>query len=334
MQTSPAIPLAQHALFHTSDLDEARERVAQVFCPHRLDMVGRGQMDARHHHVRGRHLSLNYIQYGAKTVISPGVLDTFYLVQIPLSGGAVVRNGGAPVYSHPGLAAVLNPHRDTTMIWEEGTRQILLQIDRKALQHHLVGLTGGVLAQPLTFTGQMDVSGGIGRVLKNMILHMIGEIDAQRLALSTPGLMGRQLELALMSGLLEAVPHNYAPLLGLGGTEASPRLLRLAEAHIAAHLDQPLDLAEIARAARTTPRTLQNAFRKFRDTTPLQYLRDARLARAHQDLLSGDPGQSVTDVATRWGFLHLGRFSQAYKARFGESPNRTLTAARQAKWSD
>ena len=31
-----------------------------------------------------------------------------------------------------------------------------------------------------------------------------------------------------------------------------------------------------------------------------------------------------TDVAMRWGFWHLGRFSAEYRGFFGESPGRTL----------
>src|SRR5690606_28944112 len=86
-------PLAGFSLFESSDLDEARERVARVFCPHRLDMIGRGTFDACHNHVAGERLSLNYIQYGAKTLIAPGELKDFYLLQIPISGGAAISNG-------------------------------------------------------------------------------------------------------------------------------------------------------------------------------------------------------------------------------------------------
>ncbi len=32
----------------------------------------------------------------------------------------------------------------------------------------------------------------------------------------------------------------------------------------------------------------------------------------------------MTDIATKWGFGHLGRFAAAYRARFGESPSHTL----------
>ncbi len=46
--------LKDHALFRSRDLDEARERVAAVFCPHRLETLGaRSLFDARHHHLPG-----------------------------------------------------------------------------------------------------------------------------------------------------------------------------------------------------------------------------------------------------------------------------------------
>lgn len=134
--------LAAHELFRSTDLDEARERVAAVFCSHRLDRIGQGAMDARHHHLPGERLSLNYIQYGAKTLIAPGALERFYLLQIPLSGGAAIVNGNDRYYSSPAAAAVLNPHLPTTMIWEAGTRQVLVQIDRQAMMQHLSAQLG------------------------------------------------------------------------------------------------------------------------------------------------------------------------------------------------
>ena len=40
-----AAPMQGHALFRTHDLDEARALVAAVFCPHRLDRIGKGVAD-------------------------------------------------------------------------------------------------------------------------------------------------------------------------------------------------------------------------------------------------------------------------------------------------
>ena len=46
--------------------------------------------------------------------------------------------------------------------------------------------------------------------------------------------------------------------------------------------------------------------------------------RARSDLISGDEATTVSDVAYRWGFNHLGRFAAHYEHKFGETPSHTL----------
>lgn len=108
--------------------------------------------------------------------------------------------------------------------------------------------------------------------------------------------------------------------------DAHPVMLRRALAYIDDHADQPVTVADIAAAAHVTVRALQYAFRRRLDTTPLAHLRRVRLARAHQDLLHADPGEgvTVTEIATRWGFWHPGRFAAFYRETYSRSPHRTL----------
>ena len=327
----PVVPLAGYELFRSGDLDEARERVAAVFCPHRLDMIGRGRIDARQHHLPGERLSLNYIQYGAKTLIAPGELERFYLVQIPISGGAAIVNGNDRYYSSPKAAAVLNPHRPTTMIWEEGTRQVLVQIDRRAMQDHVSAQLGAQADRPVTFTGPLDLTQGPGAAFRRLVMFLLAEAEAGPSPVGG-GMLGRSVESALMSGLLEAHQHDYAALLGCRRAAPRPRHIRLAEGFITANLDQPLTIEAIADAAGISPRGLQMAFRQHRGTTPMGCWRDQRLARAHGDLLAG--AGSVTDIALRWGFTHFGRFAESYRSRYGMSPRDTLRAARGEFYQD
>lgn len=324
MQPAKDAPLADFALFRTGDLDEARERVASVFCPHRLDTIGRGTFDARHHHLAGDRLSLNFIEYGAKTVISPGCLGGFYLFQIPVRGAAAISNGGDSYCSTPGVGAVLNPHLPTSMIWDEGCRQVLLRIERRALSDHLAGLLGSAVDRPLTFAGGFDMTGPRGAALRGLIMHLVAEADAGRPALAPGGLMSRQIEGAIMTGLLEGHRHNYSGFFGQRRSNAAPRHVKLAEDYMLAHLDQPIALEDVAEAVGVSARALQYAFRRFRGTTPMAFLRDTRLRRAHRDLQAGAPGTTVTGVAMRWGFSHFGRFAQSYRGLFGCTPRDTL----------
>ena len=88
-----------------------------------------------------------------------------------------------------------------------------------------------------------------------------------------------------------------------------------------AHADQPLSIEQLAEHAGASVRTLFAGFRDFCDTTPMAYLRNLRLEQVHLELSRQQQGDSVTDIAFKWGFAHLGRFAQEYKRRFGETLN-------------
>jgi AraC-like DNA-binding protein len=111
--------------------------------------------------------------------------------------------------------------------------------------------------------------------------------------------------------------------------DAHPVMLRRALAYIDDHADGPVTVADIAAAARVTVRALQYAFRRHLDTTPLGQLRRVRLSRTHHDLLNAGPerGTTVTEIASRWGFWHPGRFAALYRETYGRSPRQTLRDA-------
>lgn len=103
------------------------------------------------------------------------------------------------------------------------------------------------------------------------------------------------------------------------------RRVRLAVSYIEAHAHEPITVGDIAIAAATTTRSLQTAFRRAYDMTPMQFVRRLRLRLAREELLaSTDLRLSVREVASRWGFTHPGRFAQQYAAAFGEPPSTTL----------
>jgi anti-anti-sigma factor len=90
-----------------------------------------------------------------------------------------------------------------------------------------------------------------------------------------------------------------------------------------------ISVADIAAAAFVTVRAVQLAFRQHLDTTPLTYLRQVRLERAHDELLSADPDRTtVTAVAAGWHFTNASRFAAYYRAAYGVPPALTLRQRR------
>ena len=83
-------------------------------------------------------------------------------------------------------------------------------------------------------------------------------------------------------------------------------------------------LAELAAIAGVSGRTLQRQFLAFVGKTPRAVLREIGFETARRELLQGAPGVKVMDVALRCGFPHCGRFSIAYRRRYGETPSQTL----------
>ena len=130
----------------------------------------------------------------------------------------------------------------------------------------------------------------------------------------------------MISSLLRAQPHDFLDELHEDRPPARSRTVKRVVDAIDAAPEKPWALSEMAMIAGVGGRRLQQGFREQMGMPPVAYLRVVRLERVHHDLVSG--AGSVTDVALRWGFTHLGRFADAYRERFGQAPSETLRAFR------
>lgn len=322
---SAALPLATHELFHSTDLDETRAHVARVFCDHRLTL-GRGErtLDARQHVARVGGLTLSYLDYGGAVEIDPGPLGSFYLVQMPLRGQALTRCGNEEILSTAALASVPHPDEPLAMEWARDTPHVIVRFERHWLEARLRALLDRPLTEPLRFPLGFDVSGAAGARWRAALGLAMAEVEAADSA-TNAGLGVGPLEDLLSTLLLYALPSNYSAALRTRAAAPGPRHVRDAAAFIEAHAGERLTVGAIATACGVSVRSLQEGFRRTIGKTPLTYLRDVRLDRAHADLL--ESGASVTDAAYRWGFAHLGRFAHVYRRRFGETPHETRRRA-------
>ncbi|MGU3479065.1 helix-turn-helix transcriptional regulator [Methylobacterium sp. D48H] len=105
---------------------------------------------------------------------------------------------------------------------------------------------------------------------------------------------------------------------------AVPRQLRLAIDYIETHLSSPLTLVDVATAAGTGVRSLQNKFKIEIGQTPIKYIISRRLARAHEDILSDkNRDLSISEIARAWGFVYMSDFSRRYRMQYGCTPSET-----------
>ncbi|GJE16398.1 helix-turn-helix domain-containing protein [Methylobacterium marchantiae] len=128
--------------------------------------------------------------------------------------------------------------------------------------------------------------------------------------------------------LLSAWPRRIAS--PRSGTRDVPsRSLRAALDYIEANLSNALVLADVAAAAGISVRSLQDKFRREIGLTPVQFIIDRRLAKAHLDLMSSAKSTlSIADIARSWGFVHMGDFGQRYRRLYGRAPKETRQGSR------
>jgi transcriptional regulator GlxA family with amidase domain len=130
---------------------------------------------------------------------------------------------------------------------------------------------------------------------------------------------------SLVRGLLLVADHPHRNVVAGDTQVLSPRAIRTAVEIIEAEAHLPLTVSSIAARCHVSVRSLQQDFRRYVGTSPMSFVREVRLRRAHQSLLESDPSTtSVASVAYQWGFTNLGRFAAAHTARYDELPAATL----------
>jgi AraC-like DNA-binding protein len=211
-----------------------------------------------------------------------------------------------------------------TLSCDNDAAHLVVRIARQALLVHLSRLIGRTPERPLDFDLRFDLSSGNASRWNFAVQMLHAELfEADSLLLQ--GVGQGQLEEFVMSSLLYSLRSNYSEQLA-SRSEPAHRAVRRACDYIDRNLADPISIDDIALAAGVSVRTIQNLFAQELGQTPTSYLRNERLERARSDLADA-PGSSrltVTDVAMRWGFNHLGRFATTYRNRFGESPSQTL----------
>ncbi len=110
-------------------------------------------------------------------------------------------------------------------------------------------------------------------------------------------------------------------------TSSRRNAFRRATEFIRLHARQPLAIEDVCKSAQVSARTLQYAFRDFVGTTPQRYLKLYRLNGARRALIDADPAtDTVSAIASAWGFDDFGHFAADYRRTFGELPSADLRA--------
>lgn len=325
MSAARALPFAAHPLIDTSDFDEARDSARRIFGPVDWDRAP-GQ---REFQCRMNSAALGPLRFTAGWFaegLAVGASSDRYNVVLALEGGADAVHRGQRVPLAPGrIGLFITPGERMDIVGAPSSGALIVTAECDALESHFTRLTQR--AARLRFTPQVDLCAEAGAGLVRAIQFFAGEVERPASLLTSPIVRANMQEL-LLSAMLTGVPHDHFHLLAPSTPPVSPAYVRRAEAYIAEHAAEAITVAGVATSLGISVRALQAGFRRYRGTSPRQLILERRLNLARQQLLRPAPATTVAVVAANTGYAHVGRFSAAYRARFGEMPKETLRRGR------
>lgn len=205
--------------------------------------------------------------------------------------------------------------------FSRGTVTDTLMIEASALKREIESAQGFACADRIEFTPLLPANQKVWPHIRSLIDCIRGGFD-QCGQMNSP-LATTYLKHALMATIIESIPNNYSELGKLYCAPALPRHMSRAIEYVNAHASEDISINDVADYARTSVRNLQLGFRLHKNMTPMQYLRQVRLAAARSDLINEDVRITWQNIALRWGFSDISLFSRYYKEKYDESPFQT-----------
>jgi AraC-like DNA-binding protein len=318
--------LAAYPVARTKDIAQATAVLERVLPRIPLQMRVATSGDVFEMHMNALDIgaiTTSYVRFGTGIQITNSE-TAFYHVNIPLSGHTVWRARNYVVQSTPTVAAVLSPGTAGELLWDGGCAQLCVMLPQSSLDRELERHLDCQITEPVTFAPAMNLAASTTRRWLDALRLVMNEAEYSN-GRSLHPLTTRTLENLLVDSLLLAQRHNYTAELHRPARTASRGVVRDAMELLEQRPEHPWTVGELAHEVHVSVRALQAAFARSAGVSPMRYLRQERLRRAHAELLDADPASTtVTEVAARWGFAHHGHFAALYRARFGEAPAVTL----------
>lgn len=258
----------------------------------------------------------------ALSVLARGDLSTDMVsIALPLTGQGDWRAQGQGVSA--GDMIIFPERGDMLVALPPQAQWLSMQVPRSRIE--AIGLAPGLHLNG----GVRRISGtmhpGLEQTLAGLAPIVAPHDDAARFSAAEVELAHDELLTALLGELARrGGAHGAATALA---PSERWKVIRRAEEYVEGRGDQSVRIDDLCVAACTSLSRLERAFRETFGVSPRRYLMLRRLAAVRGELLRGGADTSITEVATRWGFFHLGRFSQEYRELFAERPSQTLRAS-------
>jgi AraC-like DNA-binding protein len=320
------MPLSRWSKFSSNNLDSVHDHMCRMFVTHQLRTETGVPLSFRHHQAKLHTITLNATDYGTpygRITTDIPASDEFYFVQMPLAGRALITYRGQSFELKRGFLCILGGQFHAQQLFDQDYKHFTVKIAKKDLEIVLAKELG-VKPKLLEFLAVPVKLDGEAGVFAHLVRTICDDLDGGLMAYTHPRIYDTVEEI-LKRLILASVPHNYSDVFNSSTAGPCPYYLRRVEEFIRHHAADPLSFDDLINASGVSRRALHSSFRRFRNDTPMGYLKKYRLDLAREQLLIGiEQGRTVTDIAFASGFTHLSKFARDYFERFNERPSETL----------
>lgn len=300
-------------IFNHADAYAVSEYVNQHVGSHCIGMPPKGRPRASISHRTFSSLDLCRISYGAPVRVTSPALETIYHLQILLHGHCRSSARGDEHIYTPGEILLINPDDPVDLTYSSDCEKFIVKLPVRLLENACLAQHWTLPQHGIRFAAarhQLAQMEGFVQLLGLICHEAENGADPQVQGLYERIVASKLLGL-LASNVLRIVPAKDEH----GGFDAVRQFIE-------ENLTEEIAVEQLMSLASVSERSLYTLFERQVGLSPRDYIRQRKLERVHE-MLQLATARSVTEVALDHGFLHLGRFSEAYRKRFGELPSQT-----------
>jgi AraC-like DNA-binding protein len=307
---------------NSTEFAAAEAHLTTSYCDHHLEPgPNRAALDFRHASLALDRSGFNLLQYGEEVSIASS-FENFYMLEMPVAGGVDIHFGAETLQSGAGVALLLSPGPRFVSRRRAGTQQMMLQIDRRALEERFAALARRPKAEHPVFNPVISLNSAHGRYIRQAFAGLAE-------ALADPMVAAQEDLEAVVPALIDELLQNIAYRQGTSivpeRLHATPRQVKAAIDLFKTRFAERLMMPAVAREIGISERALYEGFQRYYQRSPYDILTRIRMETARH-LMQRD-GLSAAEAAHRVGVRHLGRFSATYRDVFGILPSQDAPRA-------
>jgi len=296
-----------------------------AFLPHSLNPIGRSDRFSLVYKTRDfGALQLHTVSYAEEMLVRTPPFESFYCIHFSAAGECEYRQQKGSHVVDSNYVYISGASHAFEQHMSPNYKQVTLKVGKQALERFLASELGKTLDEPLCFeTAPVKVNAEVLSFLNQLTNYY--QLISGGLFIQGRSHVANNFENAIIAMLFSIFPNNYTQEYYRNTQDLKPYFIRRAEKFIVSNGLDSISLEDIIAASGVSRRSLHHGFRQYLNITPMKYLKMHRLRTVHEILLHGKAeGVTITQIASDCGFTHMGKFSQDYKALFGETPSETL----------